>query len=244
LYNYRAAFIISGGVCLVSLIIGLLGGAFFFAALLRALVFAGVFFGLTAGIHYLWNKFMQPSETADTGSAPVIGRNIDYTVTDDDLFGIQVDEILPPGNASAETEDSASGGLEALLTADTGGYETVEPAGASGEALEQNGDNVYIDNRAPAAETPTAAKVAADYAFDIDMSGFTPAMPSLGGGWEADKTVSPPGGADGSQTTNPDAGIVDMSVTRKSGTKLDMYTNADGKEMAGAIKTLLRKDEG
>jgi hypothetical protein len=235
------SFIISGGIFLVSLIVGLLGGALFFAALLRALIFAGIFFGLTAGIYYMWNKFMQPGETADTGSGPAIGRNIDYTVDDDALFGIRTDENLPPGNASAGAEDGASGGLDALLTADMGGDKVAEP-GADREVLEQNGDNVYIDNSVPVAETPAAAKVAADYAFDIDMSGFTPAMPALGGGWEADKKVSP-SEAEESQM-GPGAGIVDMSVTRKSGIKLDMYTNADGKEMAGAIRTLLKKDEG
>jgi hypothetical protein len=242
LINLRAAFIISGGVFLVSLITGLFGGAAFVTALLRALIFAGVFFGITAGIYYLWNKFLQPGETADLGgNVPAPGGNVDYTV-DDDWLGMpeSADENIPPENVSAEADGGGSdGGLEPPFMEDSGGSERLHepPEDADGEVLEQNGDNVYIDSR-----VPVAGKAAADYAFDMNMSDFMPAVPAVGGGWEADIAV-PLSKAERPQTA-PDAGMVDISVARGSGNELDAYTDADGKKMAGAIRNLLKKDEG
>jgi hypothetical protein len=240
--NLRAAFIISGGVFLVSLITGLLGGAVFVTALLRALIFASVFFGITAGIYYLWNEFLQPGETADLGGdMPAIGGNVDYTV-DDDWLGMRdsADENIPPENVSAGADGvEADGGLEPPFMADSGGSAGLHepPEDADGEVLAQNGDNVYIDSRVPAAD-----KAAADYAFDMDMSDFMPAVPVIGGGREADRMV-PQSVAERPQTA-PDAGMVDISVARGSGNELDAYTDADGKKMAGAIRNLLKKDEG
>jgi hypothetical protein len=237
LFNLRVAFIVSGSVFLVSLVTGLLGGALFVTALLRAFVFAAVFFGIVAGIYCLYNKFLLPDDSSG-GSAPAVGRNVDYTVDDsDDWFNTAVDTGDVP-----EDVHGTDGGLEQPDGAEAVGGRTEEtpvpPAENDGGALEQSDDKIYTDSKTLASEKPPAAS--AGYAFDIDMSDFTPDAPMFSGGDEG-KAV-PLNAAEWRAGTG--AGTVDMSVARRPVDKTDLYSDADGKKMAGAIKTLLKKDEG
>jgi hypothetical protein len=235
--NFRVAFIISGGVFFVSFVTGLLGGAVFLTALLRALVFAVVFFGIVAGIYCLYNKFLLPDESSG-GGPPALGRNVDYTVDDGyDWLSTQegADENLTPASGT----DSVTGQPEGEESGDA-----AEPFGLPADedrrALEQSRDNIYTDNKAPVPEKPSAGSAGSDgYAFDIDMSGFMPDAPMFNVGRDGGKAV--PSGAPEWQA---EAGVVDMSVARRPDAKADLYSGIDGKKMAGAIKTLLKKDEG
>jgi hypothetical protein len=219
--------IVSGGVFLVSLITGLLGGVLFFTALLRALVFAVVFFGIVAGIYSLYNKFLLPGEPAGGGPS-ALGRNVDYTVDDsDDWF-----DTWEGAGESLAPEDTPDAGIP---------LEQTDGTDAGGGALEQNGNKAYTDSEAPALEKPPADSAAsAGYALDIDMSDFTPDAPMFSGADEGKAVLS--GAAEWRAETG--RGMVDMSVARKSDAKADLYSDADGKKMADAIKTLLKKDEG
>jgi hypothetical protein len=273
LLDLRVALIVSGGTFLVSLITSLLGGALFFTALLRGLVFGAGFFGIVAGIYYLYNKFLLPGEASDTDTTdtPKVGQNVDYSVDDSgewlDMRGT-VNGSLPPENTGLEGggldgdtetgggQDGANraeaySGTEAPYSADAGDGKAEKPPGLfidiDGGALEQSGDNVYIDSEATGHEKlPAVAKAetaaSTDYVFDIDMSDFTSALPGFDDGGHKNKTV-PPSEAEWSNA-GPGTGVVDMSVARKSNAKMDLYSDADGKKMAGAIKTLLKKDEG
>jgi hypothetical protein len=272
LLDLRVALIVSGGTFLVSLITSLLGGTLFFTALLRGLIFAASFFGIVAGIYYLYNKFLLPGGTADTDT-PKVGQNVNYSVDDNGEWldmREPVNVSLPPENTGLKggVLDGMNGpetgggpddvsGVEAYsipkapYSADTGDGKVEKPPAPSvdidGGVLEQKGDNVYIDREASGyEELPTVAKAetaaSKDYVFDIDMSGFVAALPVIDGGGRNDKAV-PSSSAEWSKA-GPGMGVVDMSVERKSNAKQGLYSDADGKEMAGAIRTLLKKDEG
>jgi hypothetical protein len=338
LLDLRVALVVSGGTFLVSLITSLLGGALFFTALLRGLVFAGSFFGIVAGIYFIYNKFLIPDDTDDT-ETPKVGQNIDYSVGDNgewlnmretanesltlDDIGVKldgqgggsgteadaeldsadgleaVDELdsaheaetveepssadnaevveelasadgLEPVDEPASADGTggadgakdgtgldavnkadAGGGLDAPYGADAGNGGTEKPPGPSVDmdrgALEQKSDNVYIDREASGhKEPPTVAKATTaaskDHAFDIDMSGFVASLPVVDYGGQNDK-AAPPSAAEWSKA-GVGMGMVDMSVARESNAKQDLYSDADGKKMAGAIRSLLKKDEG
>ncbi|MDR0382899.1 MAG: hypothetical protein LBH50_02815 [Spirochaetaceae bacterium] len=220
-------------------------------ALLRAAVFAGGFFGIIAGIYFLYGKFLRPDgEVKDAG--PTLGKNVDYSVDDiGDWLDMRksANESLPAEAASGMADDSALGpdagpiDFESLSGLPVGSETNDEahavPPDTGSEALEQSGDNVYSKDGALA----PSEKPSAGYAFDMDMSDFTPAAPMFNGGeYSAAKAV--PSSAEVWEPAEPGAGVVDMSLARKSGAKADLIFDGDGKKMAGAIRTLLKKDEG
>jgi hypothetical protein len=221
--------ITAGGAFLLSFVFSLLGSADVQTALMRALIFAGLFFGLVAGIYFLYDKFLQPVED-DSMDENQTGQNIDYSVGDSiDWSSGKNDNGIPDDISSLNSAgESSIEGLEEFGNDEHSGA-TYDSGG-----LEQVDNNKYSNDRVlMGAEKADASS---PRGYSVDMSAFTPGDVPKSGGPAGPERRYTPGGA-------PREGTVDMSVERRSG-KTELGFEVDGKKIAGAIQTLLKKDEG
>jgi hypothetical protein len=267
-----AAGISAGCAFLISLIFGLIGKAVFLIALARALIFAGLFFVLVVGIYYIYDKFLQPdANNDDTDDADeVLGQNVEYSVGDDsdwggggndvpdDILGLDYtleDPADLPSDESGLHEDNTDS-IKSLVA----GLTDISPSNAAlseasnaaaSKGLEQIDSNEYSNNGdltqpikaiAPDKAAPKKAAASKNEDYDVDMDVFVPYTPADYGGGEAASIFQ------SKHTVSEDSslrkGTVDMSLERKSGKKELDFDNIDGKKVAGAIQTLLKKDEG
>jgi hypothetical protein len=265
----------AGCAFLISFIFGLLGKAFFLIALLRALIFAGLFFVLVVGIYYIYDKFLQPADTSNDDTDGLLGQNVDYSVGDDsdwagndtgipdDILGLDYtleDPADVPFKEFGSNEfglhegtagpiKSPAAGLTDIGSSNAASSEFSDEAASKG--LEQIDSNEYSKNgdltqpekvAAPIkAAAPEKALASRNEDYDVDMDVFVPYEPADYGDGEPARMFQ------SNHTVSEDSllrGTVDMSLERKSGKKKLDFDGIDGKKVAGAIQTLLRKDEG
>jgi hypothetical protein len=239
--------IVAGGAFLVSFVLGLFGRTPLVTVFLRALAFSGCFFGIIAGIYFLYNKFLLPSEPDNeepeyTGRA---GNNVDYTLGDDESWLNGLDDGV---NGMPEGPSEVSEGGEELIRdvrvsteADRSNGFAGEPkspfSGETTEVLAQSDDNGYSvdgDSLLPRKNTGDFS----EDGYDMNMSAFLPGIPGIEDDIHHRGTM-----ALNLPDQAADERTVDMSVERRHG-KPDLGFDVDGKKMAGAIQTLLKKDLG
>jgi hypothetical protein len=221
--NPKAAGIAAGGAFLVSLVLGAINASSFSLVFLRALGFGALFFFLGLAASFLFEQ--------------VLGLS---------LF----DGPVAQGESDFDRSETARG-----LGAGEGGALDAFPSlagegGAAGEAEEKTpsfepvlGGVEHFDNTGytKGEEGVAAAGAPRDSGgggFSLDIGGFVPGMPGVGGDGAA---------GEGSAAGEYEMGTVELSVKRKPGDKIelsDLGDNVDGKKVAQAIQTMLRKDEG
>lgn len=228
------------GICaaaafLLSCILGLASHATLVIIIVRALIFAIVFFGLVSGIQYLYNRFL-----ADAGSAAPFdadfGHTVDVSVGDDEAPPPPFNGASPLTGGSGSEEDPNDANLEELTEdteevgdiddidnfdmPDDGIEELEEIDDDAGGVLDQNTKGVY-DKRGNG--------------LSVNIGDF---VPSLLGNNEEDPPLEKPKPTEFSMNV----GTVEMSMAQKSGNNTD-FGNIDGRKAAGAIQTILKKDE-
>jgi hypothetical protein len=232
------AAIVAGGATLLSLVLGLLRHVPFLVALVRALLFGGIFFGIIAAIYFLFNKFLATpgnpekvtpdGEAAASGADDQLGQNFDYSVGDGDEGDIEVQPL----------EDGEGEGV-LPLDPDDQGEEEGGPAETeeSFEGLEQNVDSGYTGDEGSLLPHESTGDEAG---IDMNMGAFIPGMPGV-----SDDDDGPSGSESvfSPRASRGGAGTVDMSVEKKADRAAKFGKDFDGKKMAGAIQTLLKKDE-
>jgi hypothetical protein len=250
LFNPVVAGITAGGAFLISFVFGLFGRADLPLALMRALIFAGLFFGLAAGIYFLYEKFLQPEASPEKDNGQ-LGQNVDYSVGDniewsgDDNRTLGDMPILESGGETAppvEGEYSRSMPADDSLSSNAGtndtGVEELIPEDSYGTSnasggVEQNDNNKYSESGGLALRENAAPFSGEGYS--VNMNDFTPVTARSSESMEGKRSSAKDGASR--------RGTVDMSVERKLG-KEDLGFEFDGKKIAGAIQTLLKKDEG
>jgi hypothetical protein len=243
--------IIAGGAFLVSFILGLFGKTPFLTVLLRAAAFSGCFFGIVAGIYFLYNKFLLSDETDE--EEPVdrrpIGQNIDYSLSDDNdwLNSLEdsgtertPEDVSNIGGGDVEEPQDIQSSAERSVMEDafTGEEETTALKETPG-VLAQSNDNGYsVDGDGDSLLPQKKAGAFSQDGYNMDMSVFVAGAPGTEDDSDPQKeaTSSSPG-------PMMNEGTVDMSVERRTG-KPDLGFDVDGKKMAGAIQSLLKKDLG
>ena len=242
MFNPVLAGIIAGGAFLISFVLGLFGKTALLTVLLRATAFSGCFFGIVAGIYFLYNKFLQPEETDETGaeSTGPIGQNIDYSVDDDGwLKGLDAVGDGVPENISKIIGDDPEEADGVQSGAGPVGEDSFVSKGTP-EVLAQSDDTGYSVNEDSLLSRKGDGGFSKD-GYDMNMSAFTAGIPGI------DEDSYPQRSA-ATSSPNPaipvaKEGTVDMSVERRAG-KADLGFDADEKKMAGAIQSLLKKDLG
>jgi hypothetical protein len=247
--------IVAGGAFLVSFITSLCVRTPFFYAVLRSLCFAGVFFGIIAGIYFLYNKFLSPQaterfENEENGAS---GHNVDYSVDDDEVLDkvggsarSMFEGAALEASAGSRNEQDFYEPLEELAPANEDGTHSaavpVENTGGGDSGidhgvLEQNGNEGYYKNGDSAVIRNVSG--GADIGYDTNMRDFIPGMAAAGDGGRQ-KTGEP--------LYVPDPAVVNegpvrLSVDSKSGRTAPVF-DFNKQKMATAIQTLLKKDEG
>jgi hypothetical protein len=240
--------IVAGGAFLVSFIISLCVRTPFLYAALQALCFSGVFFGIVAGVYFLYDKFLSPKATEQFESAGgrQFSHSVDYSIGDDEVWlngtdGAKTadenqnaeDFYEPLEELSTETGDGAVPFLDAAHGENISGADS----DMYHEVLEQSVDEVYDNSGDSVLRRNTSGS--SDDGYDMNMSTFIPGMPIAkdGGRQKREEPLYMP------VPTLADEGPVSLSVDKISGKKeLDFDFNRQ--KVAGAIQTLLKKDEG
>ncbi|GMO26920.1 MAG: hypothetical protein Ta2F_02510 [Termitinemataceae bacterium] len=243
----KLAGIIAAGTFLLSFLLGLIGRSTFTVSLLRGLIFAVAFFGIAAGVQYVFKKFLlkdADSDSEENDADDLLGKNVDVDVgddfsidlgpddTDDIAFTDEQEELAAEGTDEAEQEAPPA----ETLTDDSyvEEFEDVDSfPDSEGKGLDQNTKNVY-DDTGGVITFPQKKD-------DLDIGDFIPGLPGLDSSNSSYiKTSASSSDSKGSEY-DMDNGMVEMSMGKYSGNKLDF--EVDGKKAAGAIQTLLKKDD-
>ena len=224
MFNFKICGIAAGIAFILSIILGLFGGVGFLALILRAIIFAAVFFALSCFIFWLLAQFVPEllSGGDDDLGFPAAGSRVDISLGDGGITG-------------AFPTDSSD------LVDDIGGRPST-PKKAASLPLDQEDGAGYNANGEAAGDLKDAGGGMAFGASYGGMSGrkgsgdTLPDMDSLAGSVPesaADMVNAGDIGFDSFEPRRP------KSSSRKS----EMAGDFDPKELAQAIQTVLRKDE-
>ncbi|MDR3325468.1 MAG: hypothetical protein LBS82_05760 [Spirochaetaceae bacterium] len=216
-FDPKVAGVAAGIAFVLSFLIGLLSGSALGMIFVRALVFALVFFVLGAVVSVVFGKMLsnaRPGEGAGAGAAP---EESGGNVD----FSVDGDDVFPP-YAEIERESRAESVDEPFESRDYAPARNSRSAG-----LAQNNGFQYSSGEA-------------DAGGDVEPGGFIPGLPGI-------DAVSPRLGREPPASRSAALGTVEMSVGGKPKRDVqlsDFGRDADGKKIAGAIQTMLKKDEG
>jgi hypothetical protein len=202
-----------GGIALIlSSLIGLISGAGFATAFLRALVFGAVFFVLSGGIHILASRFLP--ELLENGKEDQAG----------DALGSHVNLTLEDGDGQDEIENISD------LIGD--GLEKSDFSGGKPMGLDQKGEDRYT-KRGGAEENFTEIGEAAvpDSSETVDV---LPDLDSL-----AASFIPSPSTEDEGEVTAESFPKKAPSTNSKS---QNMQGDFQPKELASAIQTILKRE--
>jgi hypothetical protein len=218
MFNPKISGIFAGSGFILSLLVGLVTGAQFPLILIRACIFAAVFFALASAAYGAIQLYLPELFAKETNDAPLLGAQVDISIGDDD----------GAGDISLE-----SGGLGDDLN------EFFEnPGNSGGDALDQTGEAVYTGEGA-VEELQGTSKLAlpGDSGFvpgdrDSDSVDTLPDLDAISGVFSS-VPVATGGGGEASST-----GALGGQLKTKG---LDEDFNV--KEMASAIQTILRRED-
>ncbi|MCL1929290.1 MAG: hypothetical protein FWG07_10940 [Treponema sp.] len=221
MFNFKISGIAAGAAFVLSLVIGLFSGSGFLIPLLRALIFAIIFFALSCLVFWLLAQFIPDllSSPEDDLGFPVSGSRVDISV-DGPVSG-----AFPTDNS--ESVDDIAGRPATLQK-------------TASLPLDQEGNTVYDG------EVVGDLEAVGDGESEIGSgsgmfgrAGSTETIPELGG-----ESENIPGSAADVENTG-DIGF-DSSGPRRprsSSKKPDMAGDFNPKELAQAIQTVLKRDE-
>jgi hypothetical protein len=257
LINPKLAAIIAGGAFFLSFLIGLFSHSGFGLIFFRALIFAVVFFGIAAGVQFVYYKFLNETaspegadgeEGADgkkTDENKGFGENIDLVLQDDDF----TEGFSPQRGAAQNMPDNATGEKNdepALLETLDDDVEELEPIDDEKNGKESQAVLKPLDQKTNAMYDKAGDGISEESIIDdLNIGAFIPGIPGI-----EDIGIDPvvSGRAEsvesaGSKTTEyaRSVGTVEMSMEKMSNKALDF--DIDGQKAAGAIQTLLKKDE-
>jgi len=230
-FDLKPGIIASATAFALSFLIGVVSGAGFLIVLLRALVFAAVFFGLVFLAVYLLRSFMPELMPGAEGVNGDPGMDSDGVSMDGggSALGARVDVSI-----GGEDDDDLAPFLE---TADQGIEKT------AGIGMDQQGEDDYTGKGLVGSERhDNAGSMAGKASFDgvaevpakpPELIGDVDALPALD--TFADSFVSPIGVEEGDGSHR--------SSSSPSGSGSDAGGDFKAKEMAMAIQTILKRDQ-
>ena len=283
----RAGGILAAGAFLVSFILSLISGAPFLQIIIRALVFAALFFGIGFGLNYLVKNIFSGDMSALPAGDGQRGHIVDISVGDETdgvesgggiegggdggrrPAGVGPAFIVTGGDIPDDGElddistlfDSSDKPSAAPTTSGSKKYpqagtdkapSALEETLLDSGGLAQNTDYSYnkvgsvvnpvgSESAPPKVANPLKdAEAGAPDGGITDFNGFIPGMPGVESVFPKGTEGSPrgeSGGGEGKITV----GTVEMSV-EKPKQEVDLGKYKDGKKMAGAIQTMLKKD--
>lgn len=252
--NWRLVAVFAGGAFILSVLSGAIAGVSFGALVLRAVLGALVFGGLSLGIQYVIDRFLpelkSTGSSADAASsaeeeAELSGRNVDIVVEEEpeelsSLGGSEGGDEA--GEAAADgAEQSVAQGADAAA-AQPYSFENLGEGQQSGEDRDSSGELIEEVEEVAAEEggdtphehTPRHERASAEVTGeDIDQ------LPDVGG--FADTFEDAPD--DGAGAAGSEGGAFASEGLNSGSSSSEGRSDQDPETMARAIQTLLRRDE-
>jgi hypothetical protein len=218
-FNPKISGAFAGAGFILSLLIGLITGAQFPLILLRAFIFAAVFFALASAGYGAIQLYLPELFAKDPVGAPALGAQVDISVGDD--------------NDGAGGFSLESGGLGDDLN------EFLEnPGNSGGDTLDQTGEAVYTGEGAveeiQGDPKPALPENPGFSPGDTDSVDMLPDLDAMSGAFSSG---SVPSGGEAVGTGSP-AGSLGGGQSKKPG----LDENFNVKEMASAIQTILKRE--
>ncbi|GHV83874.1 hypothetical protein AGMMS50212_12140 [Spirochaetia bacterium] len=222
MFNPMVSAVIAACVFAFSFTLGLVSRSGFFISFFRALFFGALFFGIIVGIYYVFNKFLNTSTEKEAEEGAFEDEDEDENAEPE--MGGQIDVSIGDEDQEDGLEgDSKSGTENSFIPGKHIKPPILEELVPHPSPLDQNNGNVYTG----------VEKESDSGSEDMDMNVF------LGGNDDGENEVK----ETPKSKRNESDGVVNMSVGHKPSKTVDLGPNVDGKKMAGAIQTMLRKDE-
>jgi hypothetical protein len=216
MFNPKISGIFAGAGFLLSFLVGLLAGVGFPLVLIRALIFAGIFFALSGAGYGAIQLCLPDLFDKSPGEAPILGAQVDISVGEEEGAG---DISLASGNDLREFLEN--------------------PGNSSGETLDQAGEDVYTEEGL-AEELQKPSKPALPEGLGvIEDAGSVDTLPDLDSISGAFNAGSIPVGGSGSAGLSP-ASSFDGGGQNKA---VELDKNFSVKEMASAIQTILKRED-
>jgi hypothetical protein len=226
MFNPKLSGIFAGAGFIASLLVGLVTGAHFPLLLIRAFIFAAVFFALASAGYGAIQMYLPELLTGESGDVPALGGQVDISVGGDDEDA---------GDFSLE-----SGGLGDEL------HEFLEnPGNSGGDTLDQTVEAVYTgEGEVGEIQATPRPALPDDSGFspgDTDSVDMLPDLDSMSGVFNSG-SIPVVGGAEPAGTGFPASSFDGMETPVGRSGKQGLDENFNVKEMASAIQTVLKRE--
>jgi hypothetical protein len=225
MFNPRISGAFAAAGFVLSFLVGLVTGSHFPLVLIRAVVFAAVFFALSSVAYGAIQMYLPELLAGESGEVPALGAQVDISVGgDEDSGGISLE--------SGGLRDDVNEFLE-------------NPGNSGGDALDQGAEAVYTEkDGAGEIEQPPQAALPRDSGFSPAGTDSVDMLPDLDALSEAFSSESIPmgGGAEASGTSSPANPLDNPDVLAGRSRKTGLDEEFNVKEMASAIQTILKRE--
>jgi hypothetical protein len=220
MFNPKISGMFAGAGFVLSFVVGLVSGAHFPLILIRACVFAAIFFALSSAAYGAMQLYLPELFAGDSDAVPTLGAQVDISVGDDD--GV--------GDISLESAGLGDDGLSEFLE---------NPGNSGGDTLDHQDEAVYTGEGileemrgSPQAALPGAGDFSSG---DVDSVDTLPDLDSISGAFGS-ASVPAGGGVAAVAPANSFGGMGGRATAKG----LDEEFNV--KEMASAIQTILKRE--
>jgi hypothetical protein len=222
MFNPKLSGICAGAGFILSFLVGLFSGALFPLLLIRALIFAAVFFALSSALYAAIQLYLPELLTGDSGDGPVLGGQVDISVGDD------------AGAPEGISLESASLGEDLGKFSEKGGD-------SGGDTLDQIGEAVYTGEgyveeiqNPPKPALPGGLNFSSGEAETVDM---LPDLDAMSGVFSSGTVGDQEPAAD-----SPAGSFSGSGSPAKTSNKKGINEEFNVQEMASAIQTILKKE--
>jgi hypothetical protein len=224
MFNPRLSGIFAGAGFVLSFLVGVLSGALFPLILIRALIFAAIFFALSGAGYGAIQLYLPELLPRNSGDIPPLGGQVDISVGDDDSAS---------GDISFET-----GSMGDDLN------EFIENPGDSGaDTLDQMSEDIYTE-KGDIGETQVSSKPALpdDPAFFSEETDSVDMLPDLDSMSGALNSGAARGGGESSGVSSPASSLGGQGALSGRAQKKGLDEDFNVQEMASAIQTILKRE--
>jgi hypothetical protein len=221
MFNPKISAVFACAGFVLSLLVGLITGAHLPLLLIRALIFAAVFFALASAGYGAIQLYLPELLSGNANDAPTLGSQVDISVGGDDEAGGIVSE-------SGIMGDDLNDFLE-------------NPGNSGRDTLDQTGEAVYTGEGAveeiQGSERP-ALPEDPRFSGDTDSVDMLPDLDAMSGVFSSE-SVPVGGGGEGAAAASSSSHLSGLGgQSKKQGLEEDFNV----KEMASAIQTILKRE--
>ncbi|MDR0598330.1 MAG: hypothetical protein LBG14_07475 [Treponema sp.] len=222
MFNPKISGAFAGAGFVLSLLVGLVTGAHLPLLLIRAFIFAAVFFALASAGYGAIQLYLPELLSEDAGDVPALGSQVDISIGDDSE--VSGDVSLESGGPGDDLNDFME-----------------NPGISGGDTLDQTGEAVYTERGAPEEELQGPSKPALpdnpDFSSgDTDSVDMLPDLDAMSGAFSSGPVFA------GGEAAGPGASAGSLGGAGGQSKKQGLGEDFNVKEMASAVQTILKRE--